>query len=161
VIERSAEDDIIEEQRQSIDPTLLASQRSVSMFVERGFHSAEKACGLLEFLDVSSMARYHHQRGQILLNVGMNDTVCPRLKSSEFTFLALLVIDALVTSQNLLTGISLDFEAVSNRWGDRFRSSAVQILRVRSGRQVRKENSRNLREGDLELLRNFFPRKLL
>jgi hypothetical protein len=160
-IERSAEDDIIEEQRQSIDPTLLASQRSVAMFVERGFHSAEKACGLLEYLDVSSVARYHHLRGQILLNVGMNETACPRLKSSEFTFLALLVIDALVTCQSLLTGISLDFDAVSNRWGDRFRSSVLQILRVRSGRQIEKENSRNLREGDLELLRNFFTRKLL
>ena len=159
--ERSAEDDIIEEQRQSIDPTLLASQRSVAMFVERGFHSAEKACGLLEYLDVSSMARYHNLRGQILLNIGMNETTCPRLKSSEFSFLALLVIDALVTCQSLLTGVSLNYDAVSNQWGDRFRLSVAQILRVRSGRQIQKENSRNLREGDLELLRNFFPRKLL
>lgn len=161
VTERSAEDDIIEEQRQAIDPTLLASQRSVAMFVERGFHSAEKACGLLEHLDATSMARYHNLRGQILLNVGMNETACPRLKSSEFTFLALLVIDALVTCQSLLTGISLDYGAVSSRWGDRFRSSVSQILRVRSGRQIQKEHSRNLREGDLELLRSFFPRKLL
>ena len=157
---RSAEDDIIEE-RKPIDPALLASRRSVAMFVERGFISAEASCGLSRYLTREHFARYNAVKGELLNSIGQSSSVCPKLNSSEFSLLALLAIDAIVVNQMLLPLTSSESESAEDNWSETLRTSTTQILRKRAGRRVQQEQSRSLREGDLELLRNFFPRKLL
>ena len=141
--------------RESIDTTLLASQRSVAMFVQRGFIAAEKQINLFDFISVEGLVRYRAVRDSVLTAANMHSIECPRLKSSEFTLLSLLLIDAIVTSQNLLIHSDM------NNWNSGLVVSTGNILRVRAGRIVKKDNLRKLRDGDLELLRNFFPRKLL
>ena len=148
-------------ERFSINPTLLASHRAVAMFVERGFNTAETYCDFSVFLCASSRARYYDVKAEILVAIGSNNIVCPRLKSSEFTFLALLVIDAIVVRQCLLMRVLPDLNDVSEEWGNKLKISVEKILRTRAGRHVESHSTRNLRDGDLQLLRNFFVRKLL
>ena len=155
----STRQEVIEE-RFSINPTLLASHRAVAMFVERGFNTAETYCDFSVFLSASSRARYYEVKAEILAAIGSNNIVCPRLKSSEFTFLALLVIDAIVVRQCLLMRVLPDLNAVSEEWSNKLKISVEKILRTRAGRHVESNSTRNLRDGDLELLRNFFVRKL-
>lgn len=155
----STRQEVIEE-RFSINPTLLASHRAVAMFVERGFNTAETYCDFSVFLSASSRARYYEVKAEILAAIGSNNIVCPRLKSSEFTFLALLVIDAIVFRQCLLMRVLPDLDAVSEEWSNKLKISVEKILRTRAGRHVESNSTRNLRDGDLELLRNFFVRKL-
>ena len=157
---RSAEDDIIEE-RKPIDPTLLASRRSVAMFTERGFISAEASCSLSRYLTREAFAQYNAVKAELLKSIGESSSVCPKLNSSEFSMLALLAIDAIVINQQLLPITSSDTESAEDLWSGVMRTSTAQILRKRAGRRVQQDQSRSLREGDLELLRNFFPRKLL
>jgi hypothetical protein len=157
---RSAEDDIIEE-RKPIDPTLLASRRSVAMFMERGFISAEASCVLSRYLTRECFAQYNAVKAQLLTSIGESSSICPKLNSSEFSLLALLAIDAIVVNQMLLPISSSDTESAEDNWSEKVRTSTAQIMRKRAGRRVQQEQSRSLREGDLELLRNFFPRKLL
>jgi Rtr1/RPAP2 family len=149
------------EERFSINPTLLASHRAVSLFVERGFNTAEAYCSFSVFLSEPSRARYYAVKAEILAAIGSNNIICPRLKSSEFTFLALLVIDAIVIRQSLLLRVPPDLNAVSEEWGSKLKVSVEKILRTRAGRHVENHSARNLRDGDLELLRNFFVRKLI
>ena len=149
------------EERFSINPTLLASHRAVSLFVERGFNTAEAYCSFSVFLSEPSSARYYSVKSEILAAIGSNNMICPRLKSSEFTFLALLVIDAIVIRQSLLLRVPSDLNAVSEEWGSKLQVSVEKILRIRAGRHVENQSARNLRDGDLELLRNFFVRKLI
>lgn len=149
------------EERFSINPTLLASHRAVSLFVERGFITAEACCSFSVFLSEPSRARYYAVKAEILAAIGSNNIICPRLKSSEFTFLALLVIDAIVIRQSLLLRVPPDLNAVSHEWDSKLRVSVEKILRTRAGRHVENHSTRNLRDGDLELLRNFFVRKLI
>jgi Rtr1/RPAP2 family len=149
------------EERFSINPTLLASHRAVSLFVERGFNTAEAYCSFSVFLSEQSRARYYAVKAEILAAIGSNNIICPRLKSSEFTFLALLVIDAIVVRQSLLLRLPPDLNAVSEEWGSKLKVSVEKILRTRAGRHVENHSARNLRDGDLELLRNFFVRKLI
>ena len=149
------------EERFSINPTLLASHRAVSLFVERGFNTAEAYCSFSVFLSEPSRARYCAVKAEILAAIGSNNIICPRLKSSEFTFLALLVIDAIVIRQSLLLRVPPDLNAVSEEWGSKLKVSVEKILRTRAGRHVENHSARNLRDGDLELLRNFFVRKLI
>jgi Rtr1/RPAP2 family len=149
------------EERFSINPTLLASHRAVSLFVERGFNTAEAYCSFSVFLSEPSRARYYAVKAEILAAIGSSNIICPRLKSSEFTFLALLVIDAIVIRQSLLLRVPPDLNAVSEEWGSKLKVSVEKILRTRAGRHVENQSGRNLRDGDLELLRNFFVRKLI
>lgn len=141
--------------RESIDTTLLPSQRSVAMFIQRGFLTAEKSLDLFSYISLEGLVRYRAVKDLVLTSAQLQESVCPRLKSSEFAILCLLLIDAIVVSQCLLINTE------TNDWESNLKLVAGKILRVRAGRTVVKENMRTLRAGDLELLRNFFPRTLM
>ena len=141
--------------RESIDTTLLASQRSVAMFLQRGFLTAEKSLDVFSYISLEGLVRYRAVKDLVLISANLQDCVCPRLKSSEFTIVAVLLIDAIIISQNLL----INTEMVN--WESNLKESTGKILRIRAGRTASKDSVRVLRVGDLELLRNFFPRKML
>ena len=141
--------------RESIDTTLLASQRSVAMFLQRGFLTAEKSLDLYSYISLEGLVRYRAIKDLVLVSANLQDCVCPRLKSSEFTIVAVLLIDAIIISQNLLINTEM------MNWESNLKESTLKILRIRAGRTVSKDSVRTLRVGDLELLRNFFSRKML
>lgn len=143
--------------RQSIDTTMLASHRSVAMFVERGFATAEKVSELSTYLNPTTMVEYDLIKSMILATADLQHTICPPLKSSEFTLLALLVIDAIVTTRRLLF-VSIEQPPPPNKWELNIETIGGNLLRIRKGRQVQQPNVRQLRDGDLKLLRSFFSR---
>jgi hypothetical protein len=143
--------------RQSIDTTMLASHRSVAMFVERGFATAEKVSELSTYLNPITMVEYDLIKSMILATADLQHTICPPLKSSEFALLALLVIDAIVTTRRLLF-VSIEQPPPPNKWELNIETIAGNLLRIRKGRQLQQPNVRQLRDGDLKLLRSFFSR---
>lgn len=145
--------------RHSIDTTMLASHRSVAMFVERGFATAEKVSELSSYLNPTSMIEYELIKSMILATADLQHTICPSLKSSEFALLALLVVDAIVSTR-LLISVSMENPSSPNNWELNIGTVAGNLLRVRKGRQSQQPNIRQLRDGDLNLLRSFFSRSL-
>mmetsp|Transcript_4085 Transcript_4085/g.4218 ORF Transcript_4085/g.4218 Transcript_4085/m.4218 type:complete len:617 (-) Transcript_4085:838-2688(-) len=145
--------------RQSIDTTMLASHRSVAMFVERGFATAEKVSELSTYLNPITTVEYDLIKSMILATADLQHTICPPLKSSEFALLALLVIDAIVSTRKLIF-VSIEQPPPPNKWELNIETIAGNLLRIRRGRQAQQPNTRQLRDGDLKLLRSFFSRSI-
>ena len=140
------------------DRILSAKQRSTAIFIEKGFSKAEGTIKLPTFLSGSSYATYVIIKRQILACVDL-ETTCPPLSSGEWALLALVLIDAIVCGKNLLPD---NDRAALQEWNREVEKSVGVILRIDGGRHRLKQkqlnSSQSLRDGDLALLRSFFPR---
>jgi hypothetical protein len=127
--------------------------------VERGFATAEKVSELSTYLNPTTLVEYDLIKSMILATADLQHTICPPLKSSEFALLTLLVIDAIVSTRKLIF-VSIDQPPPPNKWELNIETIAGNLLRIRRGRQAQPPNTRQLRDGDLKLLRSFFSRSL-
>ena len=142
----------------AVGSSLSAKQRSTAIFIEKGFSKAEGTIKLQAFLSDSSYADYVDIKRHILAWIDLG-TTCPPLSSSEWALLSLILIDAVVCGKSLLPE---NDRAALQEWNREVELSAGLILRTDSGRHRQKQRQKNssqlLRDGDLSLLRSFFPR---
>ena len=134
-----------------------AMQRSTAQFIERGFAMAESHIKLDSFLPDAACVYYRSMK-RTFLSCAELDKVCPSLSSTEWALLALLVVDALVCSKNVLPASDT---AARQAWNQEMELCAGSILRKNTGRRRKVQHqqlSLSLRDGDLTLLRSFFPR---
>ena len=89
------------------------------------------------------------------------DKICPPLSTTEWALLALLVVDALVCTKNILPASDA---AARQAWNQEMELCAGSILRKNTAARRRKlqhqQLTLSLRDGDLTVLRSFFPRLL-
>ena len=136
-----------------------AMQRSTAQFIERGFAMAESHIKLDSFLPDATCVYYATMKHAFLACAEL-DKVCPPLSSTEWALLALLVVDALVCSKNVLPA---NDALARQAWNQEMELCAGSILRKNTGRRRKLQHqqlSLSLRDGDLTLLRSFFPRLL-
>ena len=118
---------------------------------------AESYIKLDSFLPNSACVSYRTMKRTFLACAEL-DKVCPPLSSTEWALLALLVVDAIVRSKSVLPASDA---AARQAWNHEMEQCAGSILRNNTGRRRKVQHqqlSLSLRDGDLTLLRSFFPR---
>ena len=137
-----------------------AMQRSTAQFIERGFSMAESHIKLDTFLPDAAYLYYGTMKRAFLACAEL-DKICPPLSTTEWALLALLVVDALVCTKNILPASDA---AARQAWNQEMELCAGSILRKNTAARRRKlqhqQLTLSLRDGDLTLLRSFFPRLL-
>ncbi len=123
-------------------------QQAMLTQLERGIKAAERVLDVLRLLQSrSQLTVYHGVKNRMLSAVNRRLDRCPSLKSSGWTLIGILLIDAIVTRKCLLSGSS---PALLQEWGNKVETMAAGVL---GGGHIA---GSQLRMGDMKILRSFF-----
>jgi hypothetical protein len=121
-------------------------QHAIVTLLDRGIKNAEKALGVMRLLQThTTQSVYSATKNRILSGVSGRLNKCPPLRSSGWTLIGLLLVDAVLLRKGLL------LESVSNEvWTARVESAAAGLL---GGGHIA---GSMLRMDDMKILRSFF-----
>lgn len=117
------------------------ARNAMTQLIQRGLISAESIINLKQCFDRDSLHLYDQSKLKLLTSIFYPPS-CPSLSTSEWTFIGLLIIDAIYRYRDMkVIGI--------NEWNHMIENGAKTILNTYT-------KSKTLKEEDLKVLRLFF-----